>query len=36
MIDKQKVTGFVILISATENIGALNNVIAGIEQWNKA
>ena len=29
--DRQKVTGFVILISAAENIGALNNIIAGTE-----
>jgi hypothetical protein len=36
MTDRQKVAGFVILISATENIGALNNVTAGTEQWNEA
>jgi hypothetical protein len=33
---EQKVAGFIILISATENIGALNNVTAGTEQWNEA
>jgi hypothetical protein len=32
IIDRQKVAGFAILISAAENIGALNNVTAGIEQ----
>jgi hypothetical protein len=31
MTDRQKVTGFAILISAAENIGALNNVTAGTE-----
>jgi hypothetical protein len=31
MTDRQKVAGFVILISATENIEALNNITAGIE-----
>jgi hypothetical protein len=31
MTDRQKVAGFAILISAAENIGALNNVMAGIE-----
>jgi hypothetical protein len=31
MIDRQKVAGFVILISAAENIGALNNITAGTE-----
>ena len=36
MTDRQKVAGFVILISAAENIGALNNVTAGTEQWNEA
>jgi hypothetical protein len=36
MTDRQKVAGFAILISATENIGALNNVTAGTEQWNEA
>lgn len=34
--DRQKVAGFAILISAAENIGALNNVTAGTEQWNEA
>ena len=29
MTDRQKVTGFVILISAAENIGALDHVTAG-------
>jgi hypothetical protein len=32
MTDRQKVAGFAILISAAENIGALNNVTAGTEQ----
>ena len=36
MTDRQKVAGFAILISAAENIGALNNVTAGTEQWNEA
>ena len=31
MTDRQKVAGFAILISAAENIGALNNVMAGTE-----
>jgi hypothetical protein len=29
--NRQKVAGFAILISAAENIGALNNVTAGTE-----
>jgi hypothetical protein len=36
MTDRQKVAGFAILISAAENIGALDDVTAGTRQWNEA